>query len=68
MSSQKEQGYRYRFSNSAGREIFEIHPIILGGNPTDPSNKVLLTREEHIKAVRYWNDIIRNLRNKNKTK
>jgi hypothetical protein len=66
MNSQKQQKYRDRFSNSTGKEIFEIHPIILGGNPTDPANKALLTREEHIKAVRYWNDIIRNLRNKNK--
>jgi len=46
----------------AGKEIFEIKPIILGGSPNDPSNKVALTREEHIKAVRYWNRLIRNLR------
>ncbi len=43
----------------AGKEIFEIHPIILGGNPTDPRNKTVLTREDHIKAVNYWNNIIR---------
>lgn len=45
-----------------GRETFEIHPIILGGSPTDPDNKAVLTREEHIEAVRYWNRIIRALR------
>jgi len=45
-----------------GREIFEIQPIVLGGNPTDPANKTLLTREQHIAAVRYWNQIVKKLR------
>lgn len=45
-----------------GKEIFEITPVILGGSPTDLSNKVLLTREEHIKAVVYWNRIVAELR------
>jgi hypothetical protein len=48
--------------NSRGKEIFEIHPVILGGSPTDPTNKVLLSREEHIKAVNYWNKVIKDLR------
>jgi hypothetical protein len=46
----------------AGREIFEITPIILGGNPTDPANKTVLTRQDHIKAVVYWNRILREMR------
>lgn len=46
----------------AGKEIFEIQPIILGGNPTDPNNKTVLNREDHIRAVNYWNRIIRDLR------
>ena len=46
----------------ADREIFEIHPVILGGNPTDPANKTILTRAQHIEAVRYWNKIIRQAR------
>ena len=45
-----------------GKEIFEVKPIILGGSPTDPANKVFLSREEHIKAVVYWNKIIEGLR------
>jgi hypothetical protein len=45
-----------------GREIFEIQPIVLGGSPTDPANKTLLTREQHIAAVRYWNQIVKKLR------
>jgi len=43
-------------------EISEVHPAILGGSPTDPTNKILLTRNQHIAAVRYWNRIIRDLR------
>jgi len=47
----------------AGKEIFEIKPIILGGDPVDPANKVALNRREHIEVVRYWNKIIKDLRN-----
>ena len=46
----------------AGKEIFEVTPVVLGGDPRDPANKVALTRTEHIPAVRYWNRIIRDLR------
>jgi hypothetical protein len=45
-----------------GMEVFEITPVILGGSPVDPRNKVLLTREQHIEAVRYWNHIVRDIR------
>jgi hypothetical protein len=37
---------------------------ILGGSPTDPANKVMLTREEHIEAVVFWNKIVKNARKK----
>lgn len=53
---------RRREHDLAGKEIFEVQPIILGGSPTDPKNKIVLTRDEHIKAVNYWNNIIRDLR------
>lgn len=46
----------------AGKEIFEIKPVILGGNPIDPKNKVILNREEHVKAVRYWNRVIKQVK------
>ncbi len=42
-----------------GKEIFEIQPVLLGGSPTDLKNKALLTREQHIEAVNYWNKLIR---------
>jgi hypothetical protein len=48
--------------NFKGREIFEITPILLGGDPVDPKNKAMLTRQQHIEAVRYWNNIVRELR------
>jgi len=51
---------RYR-----GMEIFEVKPLLLGGDPVDPSNKTALTREQHVQAVRYWNKIIRELRASN---
>lgn len=51
----------------AGKEVFEVHPIILGGNPTDPANKTVLTREQHIKAVVYWNREIPRLKNQHET-
>ena len=46
----------------AGKEIYEIKPVLLGGSPTDPANKTILTRQQHIEAVRYWNKVIRDLR------
>ncbi|MCX2781311.1 hypothetical protein [Microbulbifer thermotolerans] len=48
----------------AGLEIFEITPVILGGDPIDPQNKITLTRVQHIEAVRYWNKVIKELREK----
>jgi hypothetical protein len=50
-----------------GKEIFEIKPVVLGGSPTDPKNKVILTREEHIELVNYWNKVISGLRKKRQT-
>jgi hypothetical protein len=49
-----------------GKEIFEITPVILGGSPTDPANKTLLTRADHIKAVVYWNKVVKELRDQRK--
>jgi len=43
-------------------ELFDITPLILGGDPNDPNNKAWLTRRQHIEAVRYWNRVIRKLR------
>src|SRR5215831_12700862 len=53
-------------SQSRGKEIFEIHPVILGGSPTDPANKVVLNRAEHMQAVVYWNRVIAEIRRQKK--
>lgn len=45
----------------AGMEIVEIHPVILGGDPIDPSNKTWVTRQQHFELVRYWNRVIREM-------
>ena len=37
-----------RLPSAAGMEIFAIKPIILGGDPADPANKAVLTRQQHI--------------------
>jgi hypothetical protein len=50
----------------AGKEIFEITPIRLGGSPTDLKNKTVLTREQHVQAVNYWNSVINEQREKAK--
>lgn len=57
--------FKFRKKNKAlcvNKEIFEVHPIILGGSPTDENNKIILTREQHIEAVNYWNKIIKDLK------
>lgn len=51
-------------SRHLGMEFLEITPVIVGGDPVDPKNKVLLSRQQHFEAVRYWNKIIREMRSK----
>lgn len=57
-----DANFRRSTSGTEGMEIFEITPIILGGDPTNLANKTLLTREQHIEAVRYWNKIISDMK------
>jgi hypothetical protein len=37
--------------------------VLLGGNPTDPENKMVLTRDQHMEVVRYWNNVVNAVRN-----
>ena len=46
------------------KEIIEIKPVIFGGDPNDINNKKIVNRKEHIEYVKYWNSIIREIRNK----
>lgn len=45
-----------------GMELIDITPVILGGSPTDPANKSWVTRQQHFQVVRYWNKVIKELR------
>lgn len=51
-----------RQSRPKGMELFEIKPIMVGGDPTDIRNKAWLTRQQHFEAVRYWNQVVSRLR------
>jgi hypothetical protein len=62
--SLSRQPFKTNDSMSKGKEIFEIKPVFLGGSPTDPANKIALTRNEHIQAVCNWSNVIRKLRQK----
>jgi len=45
-----------------GFDIHEIHPVKFGGSPTDPFNKIVLTRLEHMKYTAWWNKFLRRLK------
>ncbi|MER8433530.1 hypothetical protein [Mesorhizobium caraganae] len=45
-------------SRPKGMELFEITPVIVGGDPVSLENKIWLTRQEHFELVRYWNRVI----------
>ena len=47
--------------SAVGREVHEVLPIIFGGSPTDPKNKILVTPDEHAQYVLYWNKLYRDL-------
>jgi hypothetical protein len=49
---------------SAGPAAELDEAVILGADPIDPVNKSALTREEHIQAVRFWNKVIADVRQK----
>jgi hypothetical protein len=46
-----------------GMQIHEIQPVILGGSPTDPANKTILTRQKHAEIVTWWNRKIKEFEN-----
>ncbi|MDX8514939.1 hypothetical protein [Mesorhizobium captivum] len=51
------------YSRPKGMELFEITPVIVGGDPVSLENKIWVTRQEHFELVRYWNRTIGILRN-----
>lgn len=43
-----------------GMDIHEVHPVKFGGSPTDPANKIPLSRLEHAKYTTWWNELLRS--------
>jgi len=46
-----------------GKEIHEIHPIVFGGDPIDPKNKVPVRTKDYAELVVFWNKIWQNRKN-----
>lgn len=46
-----------------GMQIHEVQPVIFGGDPVDPQNKVFLTRQQHAEIVTWWNYKLREVKN-----
>jgi len=67
MSTIMSTDQREKQPRPKGMELSEVTPLMLGGDPVDPRNKIWLTRQQHFEAVRYWNRIIRELREQTKT-
>jgi len=47
-----------------GLEIHETHPVVLGGDPEDPANKVFLKPCVHAEAAVYFNRLVRTIRSR----
>ncbi|MES1176681.1 MAG: SMI1/KNR4 family protein [Myxococcales bacterium] len=47
-----------------GLELHERHPVVLGGDPIDPGNKVLLPPPTHAEACVFFNKIVETARAK----
>ncbi len=48
--------------DAIGKELHEVHPIALGGSPTDPANKVLVPVAKHAELVTFWNNAFKAIR------
>jgi hypothetical protein len=52
--------------HTAGLELHEKHPIVLGGDPTGPGNRVLLSISDHVQACEFFNRLFREVRDQSK--
>jgi hypothetical protein len=50
-----------------GLEVHERHPVVLGGDPTDPANKVLLPPTTHAEACTFFNHVFQRVRAQSRT-
>jgi hypothetical protein len=44
-----------------GKHFHENHPVKFGGDPTDPSNKTVLSRQEHDAVTAWWYQLQREV-------
>ena len=49
-------------SRTGGLEVHEPHPVVLGGDPSDPKNKLLLEPITHAQPARFFNKIFKQVR------
>lgn len=48
--------------SALGNVIHEIKPVIVGGSPTDPANKILMPLADYLPLTAWWNDRITEMR------
>jgi hypothetical protein len=48
--------------DSVGQEVHEIHPIVLGGSPSDSANQALVPVQKHVELVSFWNEAFQNIK------
>jgi hypothetical protein len=48
--------------SAIGHVIHEIKPVIVGGSPTDPANKILMPLVDYLPLTAWWNDRIKEMR------
>lgn len=41
-----------------GKVLHEKHPIVMGGSPSDPANRVLVPRDQHPELTVYWSRVV----------
>jgi hypothetical protein len=67
LSSSPDGRTDYQINEEAfGKEVLEKHPIVLGGDPKDPANKVLVPANKYPEICTFWNKVVRHVRNKSK--
>jgi len=45
--------------NLKGKDIHEIKPVKFGGSPTEPGNKMSVSKTLHQELTKWWNDLQR---------
>ena len=54
----------YKRQGQKGLHLHRIHPILLGGSPTDVKNIQFVTRRQHAELVVFWNNKVKELKSK----